>query len=57
MTPPSKYKLNDRCDWCGKSPAKEFTVQVNGVKTKRYAVGAMACAECERRLTSSDESE
>lgn len=55
MTLPSKYKLSDACDWCGKSPAKEITVQINGTKTKRYAVGAMACPKCERRLIADDD--
>lgn len=54
--PLSKYKLSDVCDWCGGTPAHEITVQMNGVKTKRYAVGAMACAACERRLLADDKS-
>lgn len=54
MTGVGKYALNASCDWCGKSPAREIVIQTNGVKTKRYTVTASACAECERRLTATD---
>jgi hypothetical protein len=50
----TKFKLPDACQWCGATPAREITVQKNGVKTKRYAVGVMACAACERRLLPDD---
>ena len=47
-----KYTLADKCDWCSSTDGlREITIQTNGVKTKRYAITATACAACEQRLT------
>lgn len=50
-----KYVNGSQCDWCQSSPAKEVTLQKNGTKTKRYAITAMACADCARRLGVADD--
>jgi hypothetical protein len=46
-----KYKVSDRCDWCGRQPAKEIKIQANGTKLKRYWITASACSSCARRVT------
>lgn len=50
-----KYLVGEMCDWCSASPAKEFVIQVNGVKSKRYKVTAMACRECAQRMDLGDD--
>lgn len=50
----SKYSLSSGCDWCGDRPAKPYDIQKQGTKEKRYAITAMACDKCARRMELGD---